>query len=174
MCDVVARTLVRVLAFLRSWSRRPRPGPHQARCLAESPYSELVSPWARPWTGPTKEQARVFFRQQAETTLRLRRVQRRRWLRLFYAPHGIGVPCADPGVSHPRPRGNRVTADALTGSPPEFRTVECCDCGRETAAPIAVRWIPRASGSGTTLYACPECEPTLTLGPTPGELTPDV
>ncbi|MFF0445774.1 hypothetical protein ACFYT4_05015 [Streptomyces sp. NPDC004609] len=52
-----------------------------------------VNPWSRPWTGPTKEQARAIFEQQAETTLQLRRLpQRRQRTTLYYAPRGIDLP----------------------------------------------------------------------------------
>lgn len=48
----------------------------------------------------------------------------------------------------------------------------CCRCGRETAAPVGVRYIERASGPGVTLYACPDCAPHLTPGPLPAESAP--
>ncbi|GAA0431198.1 hypothetical protein GCM10010357_61070 [Streptomyces luteireticuli] len=32
----------------------------------------------------------------------------------------------------------------------------CCVCNRETGAPVPVGYIPSASGSGYTRYACPE------------------
>lgn len=49
-------------------------------------------------------------------------------------------------------------------------SANCCDCGRLTGAPIAVRHIGSASGPGTTLYACPECFPRLDGGPTPEDV----
>ncbi|MGW4032817.1 hypothetical protein ACWEFL_26535 [Streptomyces sp. NPDC004838] len=66
-----------------------------------------------------------------------------------------------------------MTADSLTGEPPALPGTDCCHCGRLTTAPVAVRWVPRPSGAGTTLYACPDCAPGLCLGPTPGELDGD-
>jgi hypothetical protein len=48
----------------------------------------------------------------------------------------------------------------------------CCRCERETAAPVAVRYIEQASDPGVTLYACPDCAPHLVPGPLPGETDP--
>ncbi|AJC60162.1 hypothetical protein [Streptomyces sp. 769] len=48
----------------------------------------------------------------------------------------------------------------------------CCRCGRPTLAPVAVRYVERASGPGVTVYACPDCAPRLTLGPSSAGLTP--
>lgn len=45
----------------------------------------------------------------------------------------------------------------------------CVLCERETFAPVAVRYIERASGPGETLYACPDCAPHLAPGPLPAE-----
>ncbi|WP_431044433.1 hypothetical protein ACQUSR_22660 [Streptomyces sp. P1-3] len=50
--------------------------------------------------------------------------------------------------------------------------VACCRCERMTVAPVAVRYVERASGSGVTLYACPDCAPHLTPGPLPAETAP--
>ncbi|WP_190233269.1 MULTISPECIES: hypothetical protein [Streptomyces] len=45
----------------------------------------------------------------------------------------------------------------------------CCRCERLTLAPVAVRYVERASGPSVTLYACPDCAPRLIPGPLPGE-----
>ncbi len=50
----------------------------------------------------------------------------------------------------------------------------CWKCGRLTLAPVAVRYVERASGPGVTLYACPDCAPRLTPGPLPAEMIPPV
>ncbi|MFD7646729.1 MULTISPECIES: hypothetical protein [Streptomyces] len=55
------------------------------------------------------------------------------------------------------------TVPAPSGAP-------CCRCKRWTYAPVAVRWIPAASGPGHTLYACPSHAAGLIPGPLPGEL----
>lgn len=46
----------------------------------------------------------------------------------------------------------------------------CCDCGRLTRAPIAVRHLHTANGPGITLHACPHCFPNHDPGPTPTDL----
>ncbi|MCM2391829.1 hypothetical protein [Streptomyces albipurpureus] len=46
----------------------------------------------------------------------------------------------------------------------------CCDCGKLTRAPIAVRHLHTTNGPGTTLYTCPHCFPNHDPGPTPGDL----
>lgn len=60
-----------------------------------------------------------------------------------------------------------MTADELFPSLPPVRGALCIRCHRNTTAPIPVRWIESNSGPGTTLYACPDCAPTLGAGPTP-------
>jgi hypothetical protein len=57
-----------------------------------------------------------------------------------------------------------VNAAALTAPVPVPLTAECAECGRETAAPVAVRWSEKA-----LQHACPECAPLLAPGPVPGE-----
>ncbi|MEU5974966.1 hypothetical protein [Streptomyces sp. NPDC047315] len=62
--------------------RRTRPGRHTAEYLAAVPPSPpfAPSPWTRPWTGPTKEEAKAVFAEQAA---------RRSRRQLVIAPHGL-------------------------------------------------------------------------------------
>ena len=55
---------------------------------------------------------------------------------------------------------------------PQGFTAFCCQCARRTRAPIQVRYIERPSGPGVAVYACPECAPHLSPGPSPDELQP--
>ncbi|MFJ5098449.1 hypothetical protein [Streptomyces sp. NPDC088557] len=57
-----------------------RPGRHSAAHLAERTASAPapVSPWSRPWTCPTKEEAAERFRREADTTARLGVIRERR------------------------------------------------------------------------------------------------
>jgi hypothetical protein len=63
-----------------------------------------------------------------------------------------------------------MTAEELFPEVPPVLVVVCCGCTTLTSAPIAVRWIPRASGPGVTLYACPSCAPKLGAAATPGDV----
>jgi hypothetical protein len=54
-----------------------------------------VNPWARPWTGPTKEDARRIF--TAEATRGLRRIEERRTA-LSEAAAGRDYPYSYPGA----------------------------------------------------------------------------
>ncbi|MFH8619142.1 hypothetical protein ACH4E8_29330 [Streptomyces sp. NPDC017979] len=69
------------LARHRRTRRRRRPGRHTAEYLtAYPPPAPFVpSAWSRPWTGPTKEEARRLFEEQAARARR----------RLVIAPHGL-------------------------------------------------------------------------------------
>ncbi|QNP76226.1 hypothetical protein IAG44_14125 [Streptomyces roseirectus] len=52
-----------------------------AKFLAAQPQSAETapsSPWSRPWTSPTKEEATALFRRQSDATLELRLKQERR------------------------------------------------------------------------------------------------
>ncbi|MEO3976417.1 hypothetical protein [Streptomyces sp. CAU 1734] len=92
MRDLIACALTWVLNLF-PWTRRPEPGRHTAHYLTAHPQTECpVSPWSRPWAGPTKEQAAARFRQEAEDTLKLRVVQQHRRRALYYATHGIDYP----------------------------------------------------------------------------------
>ncbi|MEU5978766.1 hypothetical protein [Streptomyces sp. NPDC047315] len=67
----------------RPWWRRTRPGRHTAEYLAAVPTPEtpfVPSAWSRPWTGPTKDEARAHFAREAEAR------ERRQ---LVIAPHGL-------------------------------------------------------------------------------------
>ncbi|MGW4205204.1 hypothetical protein [Streptomyces sp. NPDC004726] len=96
MRDAIARTLDRVLSFL-TLPHRTGPGRHSAPYLAgmsarlPAPVAMYESPWSHPWAGPTKEEARVIFRQQAEERRQKRRV-------LCLATHGIYLPRSHAGV----------------------------------------------------------------------------
>ncbi|MFH8615271.1 hypothetical protein ACH4E8_09370 [Streptomyces sp. NPDC017979] len=57
-----------------------------------------------------------------------------------------------------------MTVDGLTGPLPELLTAACALCCRLTYAPV-----PYGCVDGTIHYACPECVPLLTPGPTPEE-----
>lgn len=76
MRDAIARALSWVLSLLVP----RRPGRHTAEylacCVPTGPID--VSPWSKPWTGPTKDEARALFQQQAETTIELTVIRERR------------------------------------------------------------------------------------------------
>ncbi|MFM9447534.1 hypothetical protein [Streptomyces acidiscabies] len=93
-------------------SGRRRKPPAAAAPVPPPPY---VSPWSRPWTGPTKEEAAEFFRLQAETdavrqALAERErgralqdpdehaLQQERQLAAAYATLGIDYPYTFPGA----------------------------------------------------------------------------
>ncbi|MER8234093.1 hypothetical protein [Streptomyces sp. NPDC094049] len=99
MRDLIALTAlglgsVLVLMALRAMPSR-RPGRHTAVFLAArhepTPAPVPVSPWARPWTGPTKEEAAAIFQREAEAATRLRIVRDRRTAAVL----------ASLGVDHP-------------------------------------------------------------------------
>ncbi|WP_075734135.1 hypothetical protein [Streptomyces acidiscabies] len=74
MRDFILRTLSRALCNLVP---RRRPGRHSATHLALAPEPVIpVSPWSRPWTSPSKEEAAEIFRRQAEEA-ELQRERRR-------------------------------------------------------------------------------------------------
>ncbi|GLW03729.1 hypothetical protein Slala05_73590 [Streptomyces lavendulae subsp. lavendulae] len=61
-----------ILAAVMSVLAPSRPGRHSAEYLAERPDPACsVSPWSRPWTGPSAAQVREIFR-PTEATMRLR------------------------------------------------------------------------------------------------------
>jgi hypothetical protein len=98
MRDAIARALSRVLSLLVP----RRPGRHSAEylacCVPTGPIHE--SPWARPWTGPTKEEARALFQQQAETTIELTVVRERRRAAAL-ATLGVDYPYTYAGAPFP-------------------------------------------------------------------------
>ncbi|MFE0425935.1 hypothetical protein [Streptomyces sp. NPDC058953] len=72
----------------RAWDRlgpvEPQPIPAPTRAVA-------VDPWTRPWTGPTKEDAREIFRREAEERRGRRKV-------LVVVPDGMWLPCLYEGL----------------------------------------------------------------------------
>ncbi|WP_416970365.1 hypothetical protein [Streptomyces sp. 4F14] len=102
MSDAIARALAWVLAALAP----RRPGRHSADFLAAQPQLtepapvSLVSPWSRPWTGPTKEEAAALFRQQETATLELH-LQRERRRAAALATMGIDHPYTYDGAHPP-------------------------------------------------------------------------
>ncbi|MFI7100172.1 hypothetical protein ACIBK8_12520 [Streptomyces sp. NPDC050161] len=76
MRDLIACALAWALSALAP----RRPGRHSAEYLTAlpTPGPASVSPWSRPWTGPTKEEAAEFFRRQAEDTMELGVIRERR------------------------------------------------------------------------------------------------
>ncbi|MGW6459238.1 hypothetical protein ACWF94_25495 [Streptomyces sp. NPDC055078] len=77
-------------------------------------------------------------------------------------PHGAGA-------APPTPGSPRMTPDALTTAAPASFTAVCTRCDRTTTAAVPIGWTQPPGARGHTLYACPECAPLLTPGPTPGE-----
>ncbi|GCB87970.1 hypothetical protein [Streptomyces noursei] len=96
MRDAIARALVCMLGLLL-----PARGRHAAAPTTE-PGTEPapVNPWSRPWTGPTKEEAAEFFRQQAENTLELHVIRERRRAAVL-ATMGTDYPYSYPGAPFP-------------------------------------------------------------------------
>ncbi|MFI8322652.1 hypothetical protein [Streptomyces sp. NPDC085529] len=87
---------VLVLAVVRAMAPR-RPGRHTAEYLDHQAEPVSASPWSRPWTSPSKEEAAAIFRQQAETTMQLRAVRERRRA-LDAAARGRDYPYTYPGA----------------------------------------------------------------------------
>lgn len=56
---------------------------------------------------------------------------------------------------------------ALVSPSPDPSGATCCRCGRWTYLPVPVRYIPRPSSAGVTLYACPDHAVPLMYGPGP-------
>lgn len=94
MRDRIARALAWTLSVLAPRS----PGRHSAAFLAEPECAPApVNPWARPWTGPTKEEAATFFRQQSESTMELGVIRERRRAAVL-ATMGVDYPYSYPGA----------------------------------------------------------------------------
>ncbi|MDH2393359.1 MULTISPECIES: hypothetical protein [Streptomyces] len=84
MRDAIARTLSWVLSVLAPC----RPGRHSAaHFAAQTPEPEPVSPWGRPWTGPSSAQVRAIFRD--EQTRELPALQRERLWATQFAALGV-------------------------------------------------------------------------------------
>ncbi|MFJ2131641.1 hypothetical protein ACIO8F_26160 [Streptomyces sp. NPDC087228] len=96
MRDLIAHTLAWVLSVLAP----RRPGRHSAEFLAEPSEPAPVSPWSRPWTSPTKEEAAAIFRQQAETTMELGVIRERRRAAAL-ATLGVDYPYTYDGAPFP-------------------------------------------------------------------------
>ncbi|MDX3388309.1 hypothetical protein PV682_43775 [Streptomyces niveiscabiei] len=103
MRHAIARAIFACLHILLTLAlpakgRRRKP-PTAAAPVPPPPY---VSPWSRPWTGPTKEEAAEFFRRQAEAdTARERELQQERQRAAAYATLGIDYPYTYPGAPFP-------------------------------------------------------------------------
>ncbi|MEU8891175.1 hypothetical protein [Streptomyces sp. NPDC048442] len=102
MRDRIARTLAWVLSVLAQWARNPRPSKHTAAYLVHQPVPAPTSPWAKPWTSPSKEDARRYFAEQAEWAVPLTPVQRERRIALCEAAAGRDYPYSYPGAPFPR------------------------------------------------------------------------
>jgi len=97
------RTLLAVLLPAKGKHRQTEPVP------APTPPEPYVSPWSRPWTGPTKEEAAEFFRRQAAADAeREARLQYERRRAAAYASLGMDYPYTYEGA----PFG----PDAFTGT----------------------------------------------------------
>ena len=95
MRDAIARTLTWALSFFFTpQNPRRRPGRHTADFLTAQPAPlppAPVSPWSRPWTSPSKEEAAALFRQQDAATRELQ-AQRERRRAADLATRGIDYP----------------------------------------------------------------------------------
>ncbi|MHC5908203.1 hypothetical protein ACVNF4_30615 [Streptomyces sp. S6] len=82
------RTLFSLLLPATGKRRKPQAAP------AVAPTPQLyVSPWSRPWTGPTKEEAAELFRRQATADAeRETRLQYERRQAAAYASLGMDYP----------------------------------------------------------------------------------
>ncbi|MCM2389355.1 hypothetical protein [Streptomyces albipurpureus] len=116
MRNPIVRALVRVLNFIL-WTRRPKPGRHTARYLAQHASPTPVPPeptlnscaWSRPWTGPSAELARSIFR--AEEAQLLTPECRERFFATAWAERGYDYPyTASTGVHQVRVRTAAVAA----------------------------------------------------------------
>ncbi|MFJ1845831.1 hypothetical protein [Streptomyces sp. NPDC088146] len=94
MRDAIARVLAYILKFLL-----PGQGRHAAD-PAPTPEPAPVSPWSRPWTSPTKEEAQALFRKQAETTTQLGVIRERRTAAVL-ATFGVDYPYTYDGAPFP-------------------------------------------------------------------------
>ncbi|MCX4677237.1 hypothetical protein OG413_18345 [Streptomyces sp. NBC_01433] len=88
MRDLIARILAYILTFVL-----PGRGRHAAD---PAPSPVPVSPWSRPWSSPTKEEAQALFRKQAEVTMRLGVIRERRTAAVL-ATLGVDYPYSYPG-----------------------------------------------------------------------------
>jgi len=138
------RTLLELL-LPASGKRRATPQP-----AAPTPAEPYVSPWARPWTSPSKAEAAAFFRAQAERDLQHERRQA-----AAYASLGVDYPYTYDGApfgadDFPKPQP-RMSREALTTDYAPFEA-DCWHCGRWTTAPVECHHLGE-----TPLHACPDC-----------------
>ncbi|MFI1867452.1 hypothetical protein [Streptomyces jumonjinensis] len=103
MRDVIAlltRALIQVLSVFPG-TRRTTPGRHSAAHFASrptpapAPEPAALSPWRKPWAGPSAQQVWAIFR--AEEALHLSPVQRERFFATAFAECGIDYPYRYPG-----------------------------------------------------------------------------
>ena len=78
------------------------------------------------------------------------------------------APCAEP----PGHDGWHRCRCGMEWPPAGASAFICCECGRDTAAPVQVRYIERPSAPGVAVYACPDCAPWLSPRPGPDDLLP--
>ncbi|MFJ7588409.1 hypothetical protein ACIQZO_13690 [Streptomyces sp. NPDC097617] len=99
---VLGLTSVTALLLVLLPSRRA-PGKHSG-AYRPKPAPATVSPWSRPWTGPSSADARRIFRPEtdAETTLVLSPVQRERRYAAEFAAIGVDYPYTYKGAPFPR------------------------------------------------------------------------
>lgn len=115
MRHAIARAIFACLHILLTLAL-PASGRRRKQATAPVPPPPYVSPWSRPWTGPTKEEAAEFFRRQAEADA-VRQVlaerehtlqdpaeharQQERQRAAAYATLGIDYPYTYPGAPFP-------------------------------------------------------------------------
>lgn len=51
--------------------------------------------------------------------------------------------------------------DELFPEVPANRPAHCCNCGRETVAPVTIAYVQGTSGPGYARVACPDCAPKV-------------
>ncbi|QNP71518.1 hypothetical protein IAG44_20185 [Streptomyces roseirectus] len=88
------RALLSLLLPATGKRRKPqRPAAACPHLTSPTPPAPYVSPWSRPWTGPTKEEAAAFFRRQAEAdAAREAHLQHERRKAAAYATLGVDYP----------------------------------------------------------------------------------
>ncbi|MHC5903656.1 hypothetical protein ACVNF4_07040 [Streptomyces sp. S6] len=90
IAHAISACLRTLLTLLLPATGKRRRCPEAVVPVVPEPY---VSPWSRPWTGPTKEEAAEFFRRQAEAdAARELRLQEERRRAAEYATLGVDYP----------------------------------------------------------------------------------
>lgn len=87
MRDSIARALVWVLSLLLPARGKRRATPATPPEVAPEPWPEPAAAWARPWRGPSADDARAIFK--AEETRTLTPEQRERWFATAFATIGV-------------------------------------------------------------------------------------